>query len=129
MKKKELIRDFISQFETYNKLNELDLELKLDYGLNNESKADFCILKGDQCLAIGNAIEHKMVKNEEDIRRYFFGKEHRFIGCGSTSNYWLFYDGKTVVLNDHKYIFPYDEYCDDFAKSMNRVASNKEKFE
>jgi hypothetical protein len=74
-------------------------------------------------LAIGIYYEKIITPDKNNLRRYFHGVRN-FIGCGTNSKLWFYFDDKHIIINDHKYIYPYDELMKDVYEFVERLDFN-----
>lgn len=94
-----------------------------NFFLQNGEKADIVIHLNEQCIAFGNYLDDLKLPQNDDERYYFHGN-HGFIGCGTHSEFWFYFDKNNIIINDIKYIYPYDELMNDIEVFFQRLRSN-----
>ena len=109
--------------EHWNKIKDhrvKDYQIIEDFILHNDSKADIAIFLEDQCMAYGSFFTKlKLPKAEGD--RFYFHRENSFIGCGTESKFWFYFDNDQIIINDHKWKYPYDELMDNYDMLFDRL--------
>lgn len=95
-----------------------------NYKLQNDAMADIAIFSNDKCIAFGNYFDKLQLPSENEIRYYFHGK-HGFIGCGTLSLFWFYFDDKDIIINDHRHNYPYDEIMTDYNDFFSRLTQDK----
>ena len=102
--------------------NELtqNYSLKENFELKYNTIAQVAIFNGDNCVAFGNFFEKLLLPTKDEIRYYFHGV-NGFIGCGTSAQLWFYFDDKRIIINDHKYIHPYDELMGDYNEFFTRL--------
>lgn len=88
--------------------------------LEDNNNADVAIYKEDKCIAFGNFYNNLKFPTEESIRYYLHLKDG-FVGCGTQSIFWFFFDENRIIINDHKFIYPCDELMNDYNNFFNRL--------
>lgn len=97
-----------------------DYSLKDNLKLGNGSLAQLAIFKGDECIAFGNYYEKLQLPTDDENRAYFHGV-NGFVGCGTSSLLWFYFDDENIIINDHKWIYPYDELMKDYCEFLDRL--------
>jgi hypothetical protein len=88
--------------------------------LEDNNNADVAIYKDEKCIAFGNYFDTLKLPTDRDIRYYFHLKDG-FTGCGTASIFWFYFDENRIIINDHKYIYPYYELLNDYNNFSNRL--------
>ncbi|MBZ9786424.1 hypothetical protein LB456_03050 [Psychroflexus sp. CAK57W] len=96
------------------------INIKDSYTLENKASADVALFYNDECLAIGKYYKTLILPTDKNIRRYFHG-DHDFMGSGTDSKLWFYFDDKNIIINDHNYVYPYDELMKDTEDFLNRL--------
>ena len=91
-----------------------------DLLLKNNNTANIAIYKDEKCIAFGNFFYNLKLPTDENVRYYFHLKDG-FVGCGTESLFWFFFDENRIIINDHKYKHPYDELMNDYYDFLNRL--------
>lgn len=95
-----------------------------DHKLKNNINADVALFDEKDCLAIGKYVEKIISPDDENLRRYFHGA-YGLIGCGTYSKLWFYFDDENIIINDHKYVYPYDEMVKDLNELIERANENE----
>lgn len=95
-----------------------------DYPLNNGRTADLALLRNEECLAIGKFYPALVQEVKEYSRNYFHG-DHCFIGCGTSSKLWFHFDKDRIIINDQRYVYPFDEKMEDYREFAERLKKDK----
>ena len=95
-----------------------------NYKLKNDAMADIAIFSNDNCIAFGNYFDKLQLPSENDELRFYFHGNHRFIGCGASSLFWFYFDNKDIIVNDHRYNYPYDEIMGDYNDFFSRLTQD-----
>jgi hypothetical protein len=93
------------------------------FSLQNGKIAEIAIHFKEECIGFGNNFDELKLPNKED-ERYYFHANDGFIGSGTHSKFWFYFDKNNVILNDHKYAYPYDELMSDFDDFFQRLHSD-----
>lgn len=91
-----------------------------NFELGNQTVVDIALFLGDKCLAFGNFYEFLETPTEEKTRKYFYGN-HGFMSCGTPSRLWFFFDNESILINDHKWLYPYDELMENVQEFVSRM--------
>jgi hypothetical protein len=94
--------------------------LKENLILQNNAIAQVAIYQGDKCVAFGNYFEKLELPTQDEIRTYFHGN-NGFIACGTSSLFWFYFDEEKIIINDHKYKYPFDEVMKDYYEFLDRI--------
>ena len=114
---------FINHWNGIKDPKSRDYTIKDNFLLQNGKKADIVIHLNDECIGFGNYLDELIFSPQKGERYYFHGK-HGFIGCGTKSKVWFYFDKNNIIINDLKYNLPYDELMNDFDVFFIRLQSN-----
>ena len=90
--------------------------------LGNGKVANVAIYCGDVCIAYGNYYDDLKYPENENSRSYFHGN-HGFMGCGTSSRFWFYFNDDVVILNDHGYNYPFDELMKNYSDFFERITA------
>jgi hypothetical protein len=111
---------FLNQWKGINDIKSKDYSIVENLELKDGAIAQVGIFLKEECIGFGNYFNELKLPNENEIRSYFHGK-NGFIGCGTNSKFWFYFDDKAIIINDHKYKYPYDELMRDFNELFERI--------
>ncbi len=114
------IEMFLKQWNSIKDTNSKTYHIDENFSLQNGEKADIVIHLKDDCIALGKYFDELKLPKEDEIRFYFHGN-NSFIGCGSHSKFWFYFDKKKIIINDHNFIYPYDELMKDYEMFFERL--------
>jgi hypothetical protein len=105
-----------------NVIDDMKNSYKIDENitLDDNEHADIAIFKDNICLAFGNYFNKLVVPTDDNLRDYFHGK-NGFIGCGTSSKFWFYFDDDRIIINDLRYVYPCDELMNDYNEFFSRI--------
>lgn len=116
------IEIFIQKWSSIKDLRSTEYQIVENFRLENEKVVDVALFMGDKCIAFGNHFE-KLKLPTMDGDRFYFYHENGFIGCGTSSEFWFYFDNNKIIINDQKFVYPYDEVMKDYNEFFNRIIS------
>jgi hypothetical protein len=114
------IEIFQSHWNKIKNTNKTKYTIVSKYNLQNGEVADVAILKDENCIAIGKYFENLEIPKQDSNREYFHAKPG-FMGCGTISDFWFYFDNHQIIINDHKNAYPFDEPMTDFNMFFERI--------
>ena len=121
MKPKEIFQKHWDEIKVSNSRN---YRIEEDFKLDNDAIADVVIFLDKECIGFGVYFSELLLPNENQNRNYFHRKES-FIGCGTQSKFWFYFDKNNIIINDHKWVYPYDELMDDYSSFFQRIIQDE----
>lgn len=81
--------------------------------MKNGTTADIAITINGKCLAFGLFFDELEINDKSDSRDYF----HKYIlkYHQSEIDFAFYFDNNSLILNDLRYVYPFDEVLNDFS--------------
>jgi len=111
---------FLGHWEKIKNQRVKNYHIEKDFILQNGVNTDIAIFLKNKCVAFGSYVTKLELPKEKGSRFYFHG-ENSFIGCGTVSKFWLYFDNDQIIINDHSFIYPYDELMDNYEMLFDRL--------
>lgn len=114
-----------SHWENLDDKSKEKYSLISDFILLNNDIVDVAIVQKNnpnEIFALGKYYNEIIKPTENEIRYYFHNGG--LIGCGTSSNIWFYFDKNSIIANELKYDYPYDELIKDINDLLQRMTIN-----
>ena len=115
---------FLNQWNKIIDSKSKDYSIVENIELRDGAIAQVGIYLKEECIAFGNYFNELKLPNEDEIR-FYFHSENGFVGCGTSSRFWFYFDNDKIIINDLIYAYPYDELMKDYCEFLDRLTGQR----